>query len=166
MQQSYAHPSSLAEDISLAEVVEEALIMRASSLARNNVVVAKDLGGIPKVHAARHRVLEILVNLLTNAEHAVVAANPTTREVRFMATATPEGKVQLTVADNGNGISAENLQRIFSFGFTTKKEGHGFGLHNSALAAKEMDGALFARSDGIGRGAEFVLTLPAARKKT
>ncbi|HEU5078045.1 MAG TPA: PAS domain S-box protein [Opitutaceae bacterium] len=162
MQQSYAHPSSMAEDVSITELVEETLLMRASSLSKNNVEVIKEFSPVEKVRAARHRVLEILVNLLTNAEHAVVAANATKRQIRFLVSPADQRKVQLSVIDNGTGIAAENLQRIFSFGFTTKKEGHGFGLHNSALAAKEMDGALFARSEGLGTGAEFVLTLPAA----
>ena len=67
------------------------------------------------------------------------------------------------VRDNGVGIPAENLQRIFSFGFTTKRDGHGFGLHSSAVAAQEMDGSLLAHSDGRGNGAEFVLELPVVK---
>lgn len=165
MQQNYAHPSTLAEDVSLPAIVEEALMMRGSSLTKNQVEVVKEFPSETRVRAARHRVLEILVNLLTNAEHAVVAAADSGRRVKFVITPANNGKVQLSVIDNGNGISPDHLQRIFSFGFTTKKEGHGFGLHNSALAAKEMDGALFARSEGLGKGAEFVLTLPAAQSK-
>jgi two-component system NtrC family sensor kinase len=70
--------------------------------------------------------------------------------------------VQIYATDNGVGIAPENLTRIFAFGFTTKKTGHGFGLHSSALAAKEMGGSLNAFSEGLGRGATFVLELPAA----
>jgi signal transduction histidine kinase len=65
------------------------------------------------------------------------------------------------VADNGIGIPAENLTRIFNHGFTTRKNGHGFGLHSGALAAKEMGGALAVHSDGPGCGATFTLELPA-----
>ncbi|HEY9155289.1 MAG TPA: ATP-binding protein, partial [Opitutaceae bacterium] len=82
--------------------------------------------------------------------------------VTFSVSSTDPKNVQLAVRDNGVGISPENLQKIFSFGFTTKKDGHGFGLHNSALAAKEMNGKLFAKSEGLGKGAEFVLVLPVA----
>jgi len=72
------------------------------------------------------------------------------------------GRVQIYVTDNGVGIAAENLTRVFAFGYTTKKAGHGFGLHSSALAAREMGGSLVAQSDGPGQGATFVLELPPA----
>ena len=64
------------------------------------------------------------------------------------------------MADNGNGIAPENLSRIFAHGFTTKKDGHGFGLHSAARAAKEMGGSLAVQSEGPGRGATFTLELP------
>ncbi|MBN1866622.1 histidine kinase, partial [Candidatus Sumerlaeota bacterium] len=57
-------------------------------------------------------------------------------------------------------IAKENLARVFTHGFTTKKHGHGFGLHSGANAAKEMGGSLTAYSDGVGKGARFVLDLP------
>ncbi len=78
-------------------------------------------------------------------------------------TACGEDRVCFEVIDNGVGISAENLTRIFNHGFTTKKDGHGFGLHSGALAAKEMGGALTAHSDGEGKGARFALELPMRR---
>jgi len=68
--------------------------------------------------------------------------------------------VKVSVIDNGIGIPAENLTRIFELGFTTRKQGHGFGLHNGALAATRMGGALSVHSDGPGKGATFVLELP------
>jgi C4-dicarboxylate-specific signal transduction histidine kinase len=73
-----------------------------------------------------------------------------------------ESAVAVRVRDNGHGISAENLTRIFQHGFTTKKEGHGFGLHSGANAAKEMGGRLVVHSDGPDQGAEFTLELPVA----
>jgi signal transduction histidine kinase len=70
--------------------------------------------------------------------------------------------VLLSVIDTGVGIAQENLERIFNHGFTTRKDGHGFGLHSSALAAKELGGMLHAESAGPGQGATFTLTLPLA----
>jgi signal transduction histidine kinase len=73
--------------------------------------------------------------------------------------------VKISVTDNGVGIPTENLTRIFGHGFTTRKDGHGFGLHSSTLAAKEMGGSLTVHSDGIGRGAQFVLQIPMNQHK-
>ena len=82
--------------------------------------------------------------------------------VRAQAT---EDRLRISIQDNGIGIPAENLARIFSFGFTTRKQGHGFGLHNGALAAKDLGGALTAQSAGPGQGALFVLELPLLTNK-
>ena len=73
------------------------------------------------------------------------------------------GMVQFQVSDNGLGIKSEHLTQIFAQGFTTKKEGHGFGLHSAALNAKNMGGSLAVYSDGEGQGATFTLELPAKR---
>lgn len=162
MQQNFANASSLAESLPVPDLIEEALTICQSSLVKADVEIVRDFRVVPPVMATRHRVLEILVNLTKNAEHAAMAANGSKPRVTFSISLSDSKNVQLSVRDNGVGISAENLQKIFSFGFTTKKDGHGFGLHNSALAAKEMSGKLFAKSDGLGKGAEFVLTLPVA----
>jgi signal transduction histidine kinase len=82
-----------------------------------------------------------------------------------MRVANSNGRMKITVMDNGVGIPPENLTRIFNHGFTTRKGGHGFGLHGGALAAKEMDGSLTVHSDGPGRGATFILELPCTTNK-
>jgi signal transduction histidine kinase len=66
----------------------------------------------------------------------------------------------IRVEDNGIGIPPENLTRIFSHGFTTRPDGHGFGLHIGAINAREMGGSLSVASEGTGRGATFTLILP------
>lgn len=78
-----------------------------------------------------------------------------------VSVANGDDKVRISVRDNGVGIPGANLNKIFNHGFTTrKKNGHGFGLHSGALAAREMGGQLTARSDGPGAGATFTLELP------
>jgi len=76
-----------------------------------------------------------------------------------------EAWVKFEVTDTGVGIPLENLTRIFSQGFTTKKAGHGFGLHSGALSAKLMGGSFTVQSEGEGQGATFTLTLPAKRRE-
>ena len=113
----------------------------------------------------KHKVLQILVNLIRNAKYAMDAAARRDKRLSVALKLSAEDIVQISVADNGIGITAQNLTRIFSHGFTTKRDGHGFGLHSGALAAKEMGGSLYARSDGPGKGAVFVLELPLVAPK-
>ena len=101
----------------------------------------------------------MLVNLVRNAKHACQDSDLADRRLTVRV-ANGDGRIRITVIDNGIGIPPENLTRIFNHGFTTRKDGHGFGLHSGALAAKEMGGLLTAHSDGPGRGATFTLQLP------
>jgi C4-dicarboxylate-specific signal transduction histidine kinase len=87
------------------------------------------------------------------------------RKITVSIAMSGKGKVRITVKDQGCGIAPDNLTRIFSHGFTTKTDGHGFGLHIGALAAQEMGGSLLAESDGPGHGASFILELPVAAAK-
>jgi C4-dicarboxylate-specific signal transduction histidine kinase len=111
----------------------------------------------------KQRVLQILVNLVTNAKDALIESGATqpvlTARIALRSEVDPP-RLLIEVCDNGIGIAGENLARIFSHGFTTKKHGHGFGLHSSANAARELGGTLTARSDGRNRGAAFTLELP------
>jgi two-component system, NtrC family, sensor kinase len=77
-----------------------------------------------------------------------------------IAIAIVASRLRIRVEDDGEGIAPENMVRLFSHGFTTRKSGHGFGLHSCALGAKVMGGQLMAHSDGVGKGAVFTLELP------
>lgn len=159
MQQGYARVSGLVETVSLAEVVEDALRMNASALARHHIEIIRDYEADLSVTIERHKVLQVLVNLIQNAKHACREAGRADKRLtlRIRGDGT---RVRLSVIDNGVGIPPENLTRIFGHGFTTRKDGHGFGLHSGALVAKALGGALSVQSAGLGQGAEFTLELP------
>ncbi len=161
MQQDYAGGSAVAEDAVPAEVVEEALQISALSLDRHGVQVRREYVAVPRVHVVRHKVLQILVNLIRNAKYATDESGRPDKQMTITLEA-DHAAVRIGVRDNGVGIAPENLTRIFSFGFTTRPEGRGFGLHSSANAAKELGGTLRAFSAGPGRGACFVLEVPVA----
>lgn len=162
MQQSYAKMVGIVEPTADDALMEDAVRMNSSAIARHDVHVEREYQRVPRVLVERGKVLQILVNLIRNAEYACDERGGGDSRITLRIEAGSEGRVRLIVSDNGIGIPAENLSRIFSHGFTTRDGGHGFGLHSSALAAKELNGLLSVASDGPNRGATFVLELPAA----
>ncbi len=124
--------------------------------------VVREYADVPPVAADKHKILQILVNLVRNAMYAMAEHEGTEKRLLIAIGLLGAECVRVRVIDNGIGIAPENLVRIFSHGFTTKKEGHGFGLHSCALAARDMDGSLAAESAGLGHGATFTLDLPIA----
>jgi PAS domain S-box-containing protein len=162
VQQSYACVSGLVETLAPKQLVEDAMRMNMAKFNRHGIDVICDFAPAPEVAVDKHKVLQILVNLMRNAKHAVEESNSTDRRM-IVSISGPDGKfVRIAIRDTGVGIPLENLTRIFQLGFTTKKNGHGFGLHSAANAAREMGGSLTAHSDGPGTGAAFTLSLPIA----
>ena len=162
MQQNYAKVGGVLEEIDPKELIEDALQINKAAIERRNIQLIRDYHTVPAVMVDRHKVLQILVNLISNAEHALNDKASDRTMLLIVSTAGPN-HVQLTIQDNGMGIAPGNLSRIFSQGFTTRRDGHGFGLHSGANAAKELGGSLTVQSQGTGHGASFTLELPAAR---
>ncbi len=163
MQQNYAKVSGVYENLSPAELIEDALRLNLAAFERHRIELVREFDmNAPKVCVDRHKVLQILINLLRNAKHAMEEVNDHERRMIIRVSSTSPDRVKISVIDNGIGIAPENLNRIFNHGFTTKKDGHGFGLHSGANAAKEMGGSLTGRSAGPDKGAEFTLELPTA----
>lgn len=159
-QQSYAGASAVLEPVHISVLMEDALRMNAGALSRHNVTVVKHYGQVPEILADKHRLLLIMVNLISNAKYAMSNLSDRPRQMTLTVQPLNDDTLQISVKDEGEGIPAENMTRIFTHGFTTRKEGHGFGLHSCALAAVEMNGQLSAHSDGPGLGAVFTLTIP------
>jgi PAS domain S-box-containing protein len=164
MQQNYATVGGLKEVTDLISLVEDSLRLNEDAFKRHGVEIVRELAKVPPMNLEKHKVLQILVNLVRNAKHACDDSGRTERRVT-MRVANGAGSVKISVLDNGVGIPPENLTRIFNYGFTTRKGGHGFGLHGSALAAKEMGGSLTVLSAGLGQGAKFTLDLPCPTKE-
>jgi signal transduction histidine kinase len=150
------------ETLQPSKLVEDAIRMNTAKFARHGIDVVCNFAPVPAVKIDKHKTLQILVNLIRNAKHALEDSKTMDKRVTIDIAAGSEGMVNVSVSDNGIGIPAENLTRIFQHGFTTKKNGHGFGLHSGALAAKEMGGCLSVSSDGPCTGATFTLSLPIA----
>ncbi|HEX9047577.1 MAG TPA: ATP-binding protein, partial [Verrucomicrobiae bacterium] len=162
MQQSYAKVSGVVEKVKVTDLVEDALRMNTGALSRHNVRITRDYPAeAVQVHVERQKVLQILVNLIRNAKYACDESGRSDKQITLRVQCRQD-RIRIIAEDNGVGIVPENLTRIFSHGFTTRENGHGFGLHSGALAAREMGGSLTVHSDGPGCGAVFTLELPLA----
>ena len=159
MQQTYAKVSGIKEVVNLNELVEASLHINEAALLRHQVEVIREFEKVPPVNVEKHKILQILVNLIRNAKHACQDSERLDRRLTVRVN-NLEDWINISVIDNGVGISPGNMTRIFNHGFTTRKDGHGFGLHSGALAAWELGGSLTAHSDGPGQGAMFTLVLP------
>jgi len=162
MQQNYARMSHVREDLAPADLIEESIRISEASLNRHGITVIKDYQPVPLVRVARHKVLQILVNFIRNAKHAMDDSGRPEKEMTISLRTSPEGRVLFIVRDNGVGISPENLGKVFNFGFTTRKQGHGFGLHSCINAAIELNGSVRGESEGVGKGAVFTLEIPSS----
>ena len=160
VQQSYARVSGVIDVLPATELVEDALEMNGAAFDRHGVEVVREFGSVPAVRVDKHKVLQVLINVIRNAKYAVSESPRRDKRITVRIGANGSRRVKIAVSDNGIGIAPENLSRIFAHGFTTKKDGHGFGLHSAALAATETGGSLTVQSDGPGQGATFTLELP------
>ncbi len=164
MQQNYAKLCGVIETISPVELVEDAIRLNSGAFQRHGITIVREFTTVPKVTVDKHKVLQILINLIRNAKYAMDEQGPVEKRLVLGLRTDGADRIVISVEDNGIGIAPENLTRIFSHGYTTRRDGHGFGLHSGALAAREMGGQLSASSEGRGKGATFCLELPSANE--
>ncbi|PIE60997.1 MAG: histidine kinase, partial [Desulfobacterales bacterium] len=159
MQQTYGRVFGVVETVSPKALMEDALTLNAGALTRHNIDVSRDYKTVPAITVDKHTILQILLNFINNAKNAC-SEHDGPKQVTLRIFSSGQDRVAFQVQDTGVGIRPENLDRIFQHGFTTRKQGHGFGLHSGALAARSLGGALTAASDGPGCGATFTLEIP------
>ncbi len=155
-QQSYAGISSLTEDYRLDAVIEDALTLQAGSIDRYGIQVIKNYSALPLIPIQKAKLVHILINLIKNAKESMANMPPGSRKLSIL-TRKEDEVAQLIIKDTGKGIKKEDLKKIFTHGYTTKKDGHGFGLHSCANYMTEMNGNIKAESEGSGKGASFIL---------
>jgi amino acid transporter/signal transduction histidine kinase len=162
-QQANAAGPAVVEAIDVPALLEDALNVSIFPADQKKIVREREYAETAAVSGDKHMVLQILINLISNAKHAVLGSGQAEKRLTFRVGTEETEKgpmLRVQIEDNGVGISPENLTRIFNHGFTTKADGHGFGLHAAANAAHQMGGSLTAASAGTGRGATFTLDLP------
>ena len=162
-QQSSAGCSRLIEPIQISLIIDSAIKVNEASLDRHDVQLKTEICELPTIVSEQHSILQILVNLIKNAIEACCDRESSIVTVRAIE---ESRSVRIDVVDNGVGISSEQLTCLFQHGFTTKPDGHGFGLHAAAITAAELGGSLSAHSDGLSKGAKFTLRIPLLHSKS
>jgi C4-dicarboxylate-specific signal transduction histidine kinase len=148
------------DTFNLSELVAGAIRLSFTPTAEPSAEVANRVDAGLSMTTDKHRLVQILVNLISNAKQATGESPKGARPIEIDAAVSANGSVQIQVRDQGIGIDAQTMKSLFHHGFTTKSTGHGFGLHSSAIAAGDLGGTIRAESDGIGHGATFVVELP------
>jgi len=142
----------------LSELIEECISVNRPKANQIAAVVTLQCSGTLNIETDRHKLQQVLINLISNALDAIRERSPKFGEVRVVVD--HDDDVEICVTDNGIGIAKENFEKIFQQGFTTKANGHGFGLHSCAMTAQVLGGNLKATSQGLGLGASFKLVIP------
>lgn len=160
-QQAYAKGQGFRESIVLHEAVEDALRLQANFLETSGVRVVRDYDDPLLIHVPKVKLMQVIVNLIKNAAESFEnMPDNGERGIWVRTCRKPGGWAVLEILDNGKGIDPVRLDEIFSYGFSTKSKGHGFGLHFCANAMTEMGGRISVDSEGLGKGATFVLEFP------
>ncbi len=148
---------SFTESADLSRIVDDVLELHADALARNRIAVVRNYRPVGRPAVQRTKLAHVLANLLQNAEEALLQKTDDDRRVLVDIGADASGAASIRIEDNGDGIAAENLSKIFGHGFTTRKGRPGFGLHYCANSMTEMGGRMAVESGGPGKGAAFLL---------
>lgn len=159
-QQRHAIETKFVERVGLSELISDAVNIGGVSQQSHKIEIVRDFDEGLFVETDKHQVLQIVVNLIRNALHACLDCDSTAQRINISALNVEDDRFSISVADNGVGIAESNIAKLFTFGFTTREQGSGFGLHSCANTAKKLGGSLNVSSDGPGKGATFVLTLP------
>ncbi len=157
-QQEYSG-GSLIEEVIVKKIIEDALVMQTDLIEAYNIKVETKISNVPSIRVQKTKLIHILINLIKNARDAMIGTPEALRILSFL-TEIDNNSIILKITDTGHGISPENLGKMFVRGFTTKADGHGYGLHSCASYMKEMSGEMYVESEGEGKGATFVLKLP------
>jgi signal transduction histidine kinase len=158
-QQNYTRRVCFRESIDVHSLIDDLLNMHQAAIVQNAVTIEREFVPLPKITIEKSKLLQVLDNLIKNALESI-AATPRASHVLRVTSKSADGELSISIADSGHGITEERLKCIFRFGFTTKANGNGFGLHSAAIAMNEMGGSIRVHSAGADQGATFTITLP------
>ncbi|MBN2348599.1 MAG: PAS domain S-box protein [Bacteroidales bacterium] len=160
-QQEYATARDFIESVNITSLVDEVIHIHENNFIRANIAVRKSvlINENLNIEAPKSKLVNVLLNVIKNAYDTLLEKQGE-RFIDIQINSTNNERIIIKISDNGKGISEEILKNIFNYGFTTKPNGHGFGLHFCANVLKEMDGSIHVESKGPGKGSSFIITLP------
>ncbi len=161
-QQLYTMNETHRDLVQISEIIENAIEINNAGLERFKIEVIREYGDLEKVTIDKHRLLQIFVSIIDNAQQALTESPNEPKILTISTRRTDSKKIRIEITDNGIGIKPEDRTKIFKQGFTTKPEGHGFGLHSCMLTAKDLHGSINVQSKGINQGTTVTLELPLA----
>ena len=159
MQQSYAGSYGVREKINISDLVEDALKINLQGMTQYGVEVIKKYENVPMLYLDKHKALQVIINLISNAKYALIESDKESRKI-FIFVKKNGNKISVEIKDNGVGIASEDIPHLFEYGFKKRRGGHGYGLHHSALVVNELGGRVSVSSDGLGEGASFTVIIP------
>lgn len=163
-QRSFSGITGFMEEVDIMEQIDLAIKMCNTDIESRQIEIIKITKENYTLITDKTKLLQILINLMQNAKDALIESTTTAKKL-IIEINKVANNIEISIKDNGIGILSENVDKIFSLGFTTKDTGHGFGLHGSAISANELGGAIKAMSEGHKLGATFILTLPLTIEK-
>ncbi|MBL6964720.1 MAG: histidine kinase [Bacteroidetes bacterium] len=161
VQQDYSGISGYPEAVNVVQLVNNAMRIHEDAIIKNGIKPIRNFEQTPELTTEKVKLLQVLVNLYKNAIESLCDKKQGDRILKTTITKNPQGgEVTIEITDNGSGIQEEHLAKIFTYGFTTKANSKGLGLHISALTVKELHGEILVHSDGEDKGATFTVVLP------
>lgn len=160
-QQAVVKVDTLEQIVSIDELLEEVLLL-SGIYTKKEIKVVKDFGEMKPTMIDQIKLFQVLNNIISNGKDALLESNIEDKTLTIK-TKLDNGHIVFEISDNGSGIDSSNLKRIFNFGFTTKKTGHGFGLHASAITINQLGGEISVDSAGPNQGATFTIRIPYRR---
>ncbi len=167
LQQSYAKGKRKPrEEHRINDILIDAVRMQSDILERDGITVEVDCSYSTPILLDRLQLIQVFVNLIKNAAHSIVAQAPDRKVMQLSTRLAENGEgtspmVEVVINDTGVGFSPDLKDKIFTYGFSTKKDGgKGFGLHYCANYLRSVGGSIYAESDGQGSGAQFIIKVP------
>lgn len=162
-QENLTRAERILEPVSLKDLLEQALTVSQSQIIKHQITIERNYETIPKLVIDKYLCLRILINLIHQAKVSMTQPGdgPHRLSMGLHLHQDQQTTVHIRIQDTGCGIPPEQLTKIFSQELSEPFEDQDAGLHESALAAKNMGGSLTASSEGQGKGATYTLSLPA-----